>query len=368
MTLPAEPEIRDKPAEPEIRDKPAEPENGDKPAKPGVLDRLRARYGWFDHVMRAQERYQDSKGDFYAAGITYFTIFSLFPVLMVAFAIGGFFLASQPGLLADIEDKIKSTVSGDFAQQLVTLMESAIESRTSVGIIGLATAAWAGLGWMANLREALTQMWGQLRHEPPGFLRTKLSDLAAMTGFFLASAVTIALTALGSSDLMMHVLEWLGLQNVPGVDLTLRMTSLLVSVLITWLLFTWVIARLPRESVSFRSAMRAGLIAAVGFEIFKQVASIYLKSVVTGPAGATFGPVLGLMVFAYITARLILFATAWAATATENLGVAPVEPPAPAQITPRVQIREGIGARGALAAAAVGALGALGLSRLAGRR
>jgi membrane protein len=189
-----------------------------------------------------------------------------------------------------------------------------------------------------------------------------------MTGFFLASAVTIALTALGSSDLMMHVLEWLGLQNVPGVDLTLRMTSLLVSVLITWLLFTWVIARLPRESVSFRSAMRAGLIAAVGFEIFKQVASIYLKSVVTGPAGATFGPVLGLMVFAYITARLILFATAWAATATENLGVAPVEPPAPAQITPRVQIREGIGARGALAAAAVGALGALGLSRLAGRR
>ena len=64
-------------------------------------------------------------------------------------------------------------------QQLVKLMDSAIESRTSVGIIGLATAAWAGLGWMANLREALSQMWGLLRQEPPGFVRTKLSDLAA---------------------------------------------------------------------------------------------------------------------------------------------------------------------------------------------
>ena len=74
------------------------------------------------------------------------------------------------------------------------------------------------------------------------------------------------------------------------------------------------------------------------------------------------------MVFAYITARLILFATAWAATSTENLAPAPVEPPAPAQITPRVQIREGIGVRGALAAVAVGALGTLGLSRLARRR
>ena len=86
--------------------------------------------------------------------------------------------------------------------------------------------------------------------------------------------------------------------------------------------------------------------AAVGFEIFKQVASIYLQSVMHGPAGTTFGPVLGLMVFAYITARLILFATAWAATSNENLAAVPVEPPDPAQITPRVQIREGPGVRG----------------------
>jgi membrane protein len=110
--------------------------------------------------------------------------------------------------------------------------------------------------------------------------------------------------------------------------------------------------------------MRAGLLAALAFEVFKQVGSIYLRSVLTGPAGATFGPVLGLMVFAYITSRLILFATAWAATARENLVEALVEPPEAAQITPRVQFREGLGVGGALAAVAVGALGVLGISRL----
>ena len=292
------------------------------PAKPGILDRFRTRFKWFDHVMRAQERYQDSKGDFYAAGITYFTIFALFPLLMVAFSIAGFVLASQPDLLAEVTDKIKSTVSGDLGQQLVELMDSAIESRTSVGIIGLATAAWAGLGWMANLREALSQMWGLLRQEPPGFLRTKLSDLLAIVGLFAAIIVTVALTALGSSGLMKQVVEWLGLQDLPGMSIVLRVASIVVSILVSWLLFTWMIARLPRESVTFRSAARAGLMVAVAFEIFKLVASIYLKSVVTGPAGATFGPVLGLMVFAYITARMILFATAWAATARENLEAA----------------------------------------------
>jgi membrane protein len=74
--------------------------------------------------------------------------------------------------------------------------------------------------------------------------------------------------------------------------------------------------------------------------------------------------VLGLMVFAYVTARLILFATAWAATSEESLAEAPVLPPDPAQIITRVQVREGVGVSGALAAAAMGAIGALGLSRL----
>ena len=337
------------------------------PAKPGILARCRSRYKWFDHMMLAQERYQQSKGDFFAAGITYFTVFALFPLLMVGFSAAGFVLSRRPDLLDDIENRIRSAVSGEFSQQLIELMNSAIDSRTSVGIIGLATAAWAGLGWMANLREALSAMWEQ-RRDPKRFVRTKLSDLLALVSAFAAIVVTVALTALGSDSVMKQVLEWLGLQDLPGMSIVLRVASILVSLLISWLLFTWMIARLPRESVSFRSAARAGLMVAVGFEIFKQVASIYLGVVVTGPAGATFGPVLGLMVFAYITARLILFATAWAATSKENLAAVPLDPPTGAVITPRVQVREGLGPGGAFAAAAVGALGALGLSRLSRRR
>ena len=155
----------------------------------------------------------------------------------------------------------------------------------------------------------------------------------------------------------------------PASGVALRVASLAVSVLITWLLFTWVIARLPRESVSFRSALRAGLLAAVAFEVFKQVASIYLRSVVTGPAGATFGPVLGLMVFAYITARLILFATAWAATSTENLEAAPVDPPASRADRHRAsQFREGLGRSRGAGRRSGGCVGALGLSRFMRRQ
>ena len=171
------------------------------PAKPGILDRLRARFRWFDHVMRAQERYHDSKGDFYAAGITYFTIFALFPLLMVGFAIARV-RAGQPAGPARRDRATGSSrrCPGDLGQQLVDLMDSAIESRTSVGIIGLATAAWAGLGWMANLREALSQMWGLLRAraarascEPSSPIWSRCCRRSC------AIVVTVALTALGNS-------------------------------------------------------------------------------------------------------------------------------------------------------------------------
>ena len=337
------------------------------PVKPGIIDRLRTRYGWLDHVMRANERFNHRKGNYFAAGLTYYTIFALFPLAMVAFAAGGFVLSQRPDLLNKVDQKITATVPGNMGRQLVDLTRSAIESRASVGVIGLAVAAWAGLGWMANLREALSEMWEQ-RAEPAGFVRTKFSDLMAMVSTLAAILVTIALTALVDVAPMGKMLGWLGIQNVPVPDVILRGVSLLMSLLVSWLVFTWMIARLPRESISFVSSIRAGLLAAVAFEVFKQVAAIFLRSVLKSPAGATFGPVLGLMVFVYITARLLLFATAWAATSPDNLRAAPVQPPSPAVITTRVQVSEGLRGWQALAAGTAGAVGALGLSRLIGRR
>jgi membrane protein len=78
------------------------------PAKPGIFDRLRTRYGWIDHVIRAYQRFDERNGGFFAAGLTYYTIFSLFPLLMVGFAAFGFVLARRPQLLNTIDDHIRS--------------------------------------------------------------------------------------------------------------------------------------------------------------------------------------------------------------------------------------------------------------------
>ena len=337
------------------------------PAKPGILERLRARFGWFDHVMRAYERFDDRNGGFFAAGLTYYTIFALFPLLMVSFAVGGFVLSRRPELLNTIDDHIRSSISGALSQQLVDLVNSAIDARTSVGVIGLATAAWAGLGWMSHLRGAVTEMWAEQHLDSPGFVRNKISDLIEMVLTFVVVMGTLGLTVLGHEAPMRAVLRWLDIPEYSAFDWLFRLFSILISILVQWLLFTWMIGRLPRQKVSLINSIRAALLAAIGFEVFKQVASIYLRVVLRSPAGATFGPVLGLMVFSYITAYLVLFATAWAATASGEPAAKPVAPPPPAIIAPRVQLVEGLSTRQTLTAMAVGAVGALTFSRLTRR-
>lgn len=251
--------------------------------------------------MRAFARFGERKGSFYAAGLAYHTIFALFPLLMVGFAVGGIALSRRPQLLSTIDARIRSSVSAELGQQLVDVVNSAIAARISVGAIGMVTAIWAGLGWMWHLREALSEMWAH-PVAPTGYVRTKLSDLVAMVGTFAVIAATIALTALAHARPMAAVLRWLEIPQFSVLDPIFRGVSVLVSVLVSWLLFTWMIARLPRQSVDWVTSLRAGLMAAVGFELFKQLGAIYLVTVLRSPAGAAFGPVLGLMVFWFVTA------------------------------------------------------------------
>ncbi|MFG1794094.1 inner membrane protein YhjD [Nocardia sp. NPDC049149] len=321
---------------------------------------------WLDHLVRAGGRYQRQRGDYYAAGITYFTVLSLFPLLMVAFAIAGFVLSSNPELLGELQTKIVDNIPGDLGSELNKLIDKAVESRGTVGTLGLLAGVYTGLGWMANLRAALTEQWEQKTKEQNWFL-AKLSDLGALLGLGLAFLVSLGLSALASSTLGARLLIALHLHHLPGARLLLVLASVLLGFLASWAVFAWIIARLPREPVTLASAAKAAALAAVVFEAFKFVASIYLQTVLSSPAGAAFGSIIGLMVFSYITYRIILFATAWAATASDNERDADIEPPPAAVIAPRITPRElSVGAGATFFGA--GALAALALTGLRRRR
>jgi len=335
----------------------------DQPEKPSKLAELRRRHEWLDHLMRAGASYTENHGDHYAAAITYFSVLALFPLLMVAFAAGALFLRNNPELLTQIEGSITKAVPGDLSKTLTGVIDSAIKSAGTVGVIGLLVALYSGLGWMSNLREALSSQWGQ-RADPPKLVRKLIVDLLALFGLFLAMVVSFAVTAAGG--LAKPVLRLVGLDQVAWLNPVIQLVVVVIGLLANSLVFLWVIARLPREPVTWRSAAKAALAGAVGFQVINQVMVFYLGKITGSPTGAVFGPVLGLMIFIFTVSRFLLFLTAWAATARENMVEAPVEVPGPAVIRTAVTVREGLGGGVTAGLVGVGAVAGILLGTVAG--
>jgi membrane protein len=304
------------------------------------VDKWRRKYAWLDHILLAYERYTERYGAHYAAAVTYFSVLSLVPILMIGFAVAGFVLQSQPDLLADLRSAIAEAVPDkDLRAQVDEAVNTALDSKGTVGIIGLLGAAYSGLGWMSNLRDALTAQWGHAKENLP-FFGTLWRDLLSLVGLGLAIVLSFAITALGSG-FAEKVLDWFGFEDAGWAHALVRIASILLSLLANWMVFLWVLARLPRKPVGWRSALRGAFAAAIGFEVLKQAATIFLSFVTRSPTSAAFGSVIGVLVFANLVAQFLLFIAAWTATARENREPEVVPAPPPAVISPVVSVRSG---------------------------
>jgi membrane protein len=309
------------------------------PVAESFLARQRAKRPWLDHLMRAMDAFNERYGNHYAAAITYFSVLSLFPLLMIAFAVAGFVLAGNPALVEDMKSSIVEAAPRGLGDTINQIVDKSIEQRNTIGVIGLLAALYSGRGWVSNLRDALTAQWG-LVHQRLPFFRTLASDLLSLLGLGLALAISFGLTASGTW-LGESMLRWVGLEHDAWAVFLLTVATIVLSLIANWVVFLWVISRLPRERVSAKSAVRGAAAAAVGFEILKQAFTLYLDTVLESPAGSVFGPIIGLMLFANVVSKFLLFITAWTATARENVLPTVAQPPPPAVIRPVTVVRKG---------------------------
>jgi membrane protein len=302
------------------------------------LQGMRERHGWLDHLLRAGTRYVEQRGNHFAAAITFFSVLTAVPLLMVAFAAAGYVLWFHPALLARLERSVAEAVPGGLSDALDPILETAISQRNTVAGIGLVAALWSGIWWMSNLREAVSAQWG-LPPPHPAALQRLVHDLAALAGLGAALLASLAVTAVGSG-LAATALDLVGAADDGVNRALLRASAVLIGLVANWLIFLWAITRLPRTDVPTRGAARAALLGAVALEVIKQGTAVYFDRVTTSASGAVFGSLLGLLLFCYVVARLVLLVTAWAATAEGNERPLPPAPPAPAVLT-QVVVRSG---------------------------
>lgn len=278
-----------------------------------------AKYSVVAHLLRAAERFNDRLGNQFGAAITYFSFLSLIPIMMVAFAAGGYILASHHTLLQDIFEKILNNVSDPtLASTLKNTINTAVKQRTTVGLVGLLIALYSCINWMGNLREAVRAQsrdkWERNPRDDEAFWIKYLRDLFSLIGLLIALIITLSITSIAGSAQTI-LMTFLHLESIEWLKPAWHLVGMMISIFANYLLFFWIFWRLPRHRPRKKALIRGTLIAAIGFEVIKIIMTYSLPILIKSPSGAAFGSVLGLMAFFYFFARITLFCAAWIATA-----------------------------------------------------
>lgn len=279
---------------------------------------LRQRLPIIDRIMAALARHDAHYGGAFASAMSFRTVMAMVPMLMVGFATAGFILNAHADLLDQFRQSIVDAIPGELGQTVAKTMDSAVQSRTTVGLLGLIGAAWTGVNWISGLREAMTAIWGGRVNRNP-FLG-KVFDLGMFVVLGLGFTASLVLSIATTGSLADRFLVWLNLDYWDAAVIAVQVLAPVISILILWPLLTFVLAKVPLVNLPLRNAAKAGLAAAIAMEILKVLAGRVIESTSTGPAGVAFGSIITVMVVTNLIARIMFYATAWCATAPINAG------------------------------------------------
>jgi membrane protein len=351
-----------------------------------ALDRLRDVPGRVDARLqplratlpyRAWQRYGAVRGNVLAGGIAYFAFFSIFPALAIGFTLFALVLGNQEDLQAQlvqyINSSLGSAVIGYHKGQGLVSIEQLVNPGvlTTTGIVGVVILVFTGLGWVGALRDGIQAVFAA--RNDTNFVVVKLFDVV----LFLAAGLVVLTSVIVSIAVNVatgQVLDMLGITQNAVTAWSVNILGQLVLVVLDTGIFTLLFHRLCGVDVPWADVATGAVVAAVGFTLLKFFASELLQSVSRNRFLASFGVIVGLLVWMNLVARLTLMAAAWSATVAQDrghlatpdplslTGVQPV--PEPAEAAPDHSRRNGHGRLFLVAGFAAGALAGRLLDRM----
>ncbi len=280
--------------------------------------RSRTRLPWIDHLIRAHWRYWNRLGNQLAASIAFFTMLSIVPILMFAFAILGFTLTViYPQWLDYLEKTIEATIhAGPLQQQLTSLMGSYLESWRSIGVVATIIALLIASTWVTNLKAAIRGMARpdfDLSNPPHSLVIEYLINMVLVIIIIVLATIAMVATTI-TTQLLEIVVGWLAMGNVMVSRSAVGLFSMALSILSAFSMFYLIFRFFPEEGIN-RIAIRYGALwAGISFVLLQAVGGELTKIFALGKATQVLGPVIVVMLVVNLFAQLVLFWTAWVAT------------------------------------------------------
>ncbi len=277
------------------------------------------------------------------AAISYYTVFSLAPLLVIVIAVAGA-VFGRDAVQGQIVAQLSGLIGTDGATAVQGLIKSASDPAKGLvaSIISFVVLVIGATTVFAELQSALDRIWHVPEKAKPsgiwGLLRSRFLSFGLVLGLAFMLMVSLivgaGVAAFGN---------WAsGL--APGWEILLQVINIAVSFVITTLLFAMIYKLMPSVRIAWRDVWVGAGVTAVLFEVGKLLIGLYIgKSGVTESFAAA-GSLVVLLAWVYYAAQIFLLGAEFTKIYAAEHAEAPAGNEAGAEKTDLTNVPEANGA------------------------
>ena len=261
-----------------------------------------------------------------ASSLSYYTLFSLTPLLIIAIAVAGF-VFGQDAAQNQIVETIGGMIGPESAKAIQGMIENASdEPKTGIisTVLGAVTLLIGAGGVVGQLQTSLNKIWGV---EPKsgqgiwGFIRQRFISYAMVLAVGFLLLISLVVTAL------LTVLSQFMGSMIGGAAFLGHLLDIVVSFAFVTLLFAMIYKFVPDIQIQWKDVWIGAALTSVLFTIGKFVIGLYLgSSGVTSPYGAA-GSLITVLLWVYYSSVIFLLGAEFTQVYanTYGSGVVPTE-------------------------------------------
>ncbi|SDK23961.1 membrane protein [Catalinimonas alkaloidigena] len=250
------------------------------------------------------QAYSDDDCFTLGAALSYYTVFSLAPILIIIIALVGFIFGPD-AVRGEIYHQLDGLLGPENAAQIQSLVRNAYQSQSGIvaTVIGIITLVFGATGVFTQLKKSLNIVWQMKAEAKSGILRFALDRLVSFAmvvaiGFVLLVALVVEALAASLSD----YLE----QLIPAFSGPLVVTvNFAITLVLTSLIFACIYKFLPDAKVRWSDVMVGSLVTSLLFALGRLGIGLYLSKSNVGETFGAAGFLVVLLTWVYYSSQIL---------------------------------------------------------------
>lgn len=259
----------------------------------------------------------NARASLMSAAMTYFTMLSLAPLLVIAIAIAGQFYGDRLAKQEIIEQVTRFTTD-DIAQTVAQLIAntSRPESGLIAGVVSISILVFGASGVFTQLQDTFNEIWDVPDEKRQGMLRQIKNRLAGILMVFIVGV--ILLTTLGLSTALSALSA--AVHELPTFESGLEWADTGVSFLLIPFVLALMFWLIPKTEVDWHDVWPAAILTALLLSLSKFLIGLYLQFSTTSEVYGAAGSLVVLLIWVYMGGLVLFYGAAFSRAWSENFG------------------------------------------------